>query len=395
VKTLFRSFFSGSHRVAPPAKTGGEANAGELSQWQLIRLRFSRHRLATAAMWVIVALYLAALFAEFISTRDPNEKTLDYAYCPPQLPSLSLSEGLYTTALEPWQDPVTLKREYRELRDVRVPLELFGKCDPYKLLGFIPLEHRFVAIDHEAFAERYPDLGDTVQPTFFFVGSDRFGRDAFSRVIHGARVSLSIGMVSIAITLLLGIIIGGISGYAGGRTDLVIQRLIEIITSFPSLPLWLALGAAMPPSWSPLMTYAMITVVLSLLQWTGMARVVRGKILSLREEDYALAAQLLGASHRRILFRHLVPGFTSHIIVTVSLSIPIMILGETTLSFLGLGLRPPIVSWGVMLQDCLNLSVIADYPWLLLPVVMIVLAVLSFNFLGDGMRDAADPYSSR
>jgi peptide/nickel transport system permease protein len=235
---------------------------------------------------------------------------------------------------------------------------------------------------------------EPLQP-YYLLGADRYGRDIFSRVIYGSRISLSIGLISIAITFFLGITIGGVSGYLGGRTDLAIQRFIEIINSFPHLPLWLALGAVVPSEWSALRVYFAITVVLSLLNWTGLARVVRGKILSLREEDYAVAARLIGAGHGRVLFRHLLPGFTSHIIVTLTLSVPAMILGETTLSFLGLGLRPPIVSWGVLLQDCLNLEVVASYPWHLMPVVMIIVTVLSFNFLGDGLRDAADPYSAR
>jgi peptide/nickel transport system permease protein len=193
----------------------------------------------------------------------------------------------------------------------------------------------------------------------------------------------------------LGVVIGGVSGYFGGPVDSVIQRLIEIVNSFPQLPLWLAIGAVLPPGWSPLAVYFGITVVLSLLNWTGLARMVRGKILSLREEDYAVAARLLGASHTRILFRHLLPGFASHIIVVLTMSVPAMILGETSLSFLGLGLREPIVSWGVMLQDCLSIQTVANYPWLLMPVVMIVSTVLAFNFLGDGLRDAADPYEGR
>jgi len=393
---LFRLFSRASAKLgAAPESQATAPEVATLSQWQLIRLRFSKHRLAVPSLWIICCLYLCAAFAEFIATQEPNEKILTYAYCPPQLPQFSFSDGLHVDALEQSRDPITLRREYLPRPDLPVPIRIFGRCEPYKLMGFIPLRHRLLAIDREAFHAQHPDVGNDVLPTFFFLGSDRFGRDVFSRLVHGARISLSIGLVSIFITTTLGIVIGGISGFLGGRVDTIIQRIIEIITSFPTLPLWLAIGAVVPPDWSPLTTYAIITVALSLLYWTGMARVVRGKILSLREEDYALAAQLLGASSGRILFRHLVPGFTSHIIVSVSLSVPGMILGETTLSFLGLGLRPPIVSWGVMLQDCLNLSVIADYPWLLMPVGAIVLTVLACNFLGDGMRDAADPYSSR
>ncbi|MBI3368213.1 MAG: ABC transporter permease [Burkholderiales bacterium] len=226
----------------------------------------------------------------------------------------------------------------------------------------------------------------------FLLGADKYGRDIFSRAVYGARISLSVGLVGIALTFVLGVLIGGVSGYLGGRTDNIIQRGIEILQAFPQLPLWIALAAILPGDWSALKVYFAITLLLGLLNWTGLARVVRGKILSLREEDYAVAARLLGASHARILLRHLMPGFTSHIIVALTLSVPGMILGETALSFLGLGLRPPIVSWGVMLQDCLDVKAVRFYPWLMMPVSFIVSVVLCFNFLGDGLRDAADPY---
>jgi peptide/nickel transport system permease protein len=231
--------------------------------------------------------------------------------------------------------------------------------------------------------------------TWFFLGADEYGRDIFSRIVAGARVSLSVGLIGIAFTFLLGVTLGGISGYVGGRADTLIQRTIEILNAFPHLPLWMALAAVLPSDWSAIQVYFAITILLSLLNWTGLARVVRGKILTLREEDYAVAARLLGASHGRILFRHLMPGFTSHIIVALTLGIPGMILGETSLSFLGLGLRPPVVSWGVILQDCMDVRAITGYPWLLSPVAFIVTTVLCFNFLGDGLRDAADPYSGR
>lgn len=361
-----------------------KAGRATLSQSQLIALRFSKHRLAVASMLLLIVLYSLALFAEFAAPYTRNWNNVGMIYAPPQLPKWSLQHGLYTENVTREIDPITLKNYYLKTNDV-VPLGFFVKGEPYKFWGLFPADrHLFGVRDAK-----------TNGGTFFFLGADKYGRDIWSRVVYGARISLSIGVVSIISTFLLGAILGGISGYVGGRADTFIQRTIEVINSFPHLPLWLAFAAVLPSDWSPLQTYFAITLVLSLLSWTGLARVVRGKILSLREEDYAVAARLMGASHGRIIFRHLLPGFASHIIVSLSLSVPGMILGETALSFLGLGLRPPVVSWGVMLQDCLNIDVVANYPWLLMPVVMIVLTVLAFNFFGDGMRDAADPYSSR
>jgi peptide/nickel transport system permease protein len=315
------------------------------------------------------------------------------AYSPPQPPRFSLKHGLYARGVERQVDPVSFRKEYLVHGERIVPLGFFVRGEPYRLVGLFPGERRFFGVDADRYRELYPEAEKV--PAWFFFGADKYGQDIFSRIVFGARISLSIGLLAIAVTFVLGIVIGGISGYVGGTTDTLVQRLIEIINAFPQLPLWLALGAAMPNDWSSLRIYFSITVVLSLLGWTDLARVVRGKLLALREEDYAVAARLLGASHGRIIFRHLLPGFTSHIIVTLTLRVPTMILGETSLSFLGLGLRPPIVSWGVMLQDCMNMTSVAKYPWLLLPLIFIILTVLSFNFLGDGLRDAADPYGER
>jgi len=363
---------------------------GSLSQWALIGRRFRRHRLAVASLFLLAVLYVLAAGAEFFAPYSRDWRDLDHAYCPPQLPQFSWRHGLHVAALRVSVDPLTYKKTYLEDPSAVIPLGFFVRGEPYRLWGWIPLERHFFGV-RDAAARR----ADGLRPTFYFLGADEYGHDILSRLIHGSRISLSVGLVAIAVTFMLGVTIGGISGYFGGAVDTFIQRVIELVNAFPQIPLWLAFGAILPAEWPPLSTYFAITLVLSLLGWTGLARVVRGKILSLREEDYATAARLLGASHARILFRHLLPGFTSHIIVVLTMSVPAMILGETSLSFLGLGLRAPIVSWGVMLQDCLSIQTVANYPWLLMPVVLIVLTVLSFNFLGDGLRDAADPYATK
>jgi peptide/nickel transport system permease protein len=365
-----------SHRHDEPVEPAAEECE---STTEVTWRRFQRHRFALWSLYTLLALYALAIFADLVTPYDPHEKHLDYAFAPPQLPTFSWSQQVQLDRLVPHLDPVTLRRTYT--REGTVALRLFPKVTPYRLWGLIPMERRVWG----------PEAGGTC----FVFGTDRYGRDILSRIVEGSRISLSIGLVSIVLTFLLGSLIGGVSGYMGGRVDEVVQRLIEIINAFPQLPLWLALGAALPADLSPLKSYFGITLVLALLGWTGLARVVRGKMLSLREEEFAVAARLIGASHSRIIFRHLLPVFASHLIVTLTLSVPGMILGETALSFLGLGLKPPTVSWGVMLQDCTNVQVVTFYPWLLLPVGTIIVTVLAFNFLGDGLRDAVDPYASR
>ena len=372
-----------------PKSTATVREAAALSPWELTWRRFKQHRLAVLALYSLAVLYTLAAAAEFFAPHSREWRDLSHAYCPPQLPRFSWANSVYVPAMKRVIDPVTFKKSYFEDETHPVALGFFVQGERYSLWGFIDSNRHF-------FGVKDPTARiDGSEPTFYFLGADKYGRDLCSRLIHGSRISLSVGLVAIAVTFLLGVSIGGISGYVGGTIDNVIQRTIEIINSFPHLPLWLALGAVLPPDWSPLAVYFAVTLVLSLLGWTSLARVVRGKILSLREEDYAMAARLIGASHTRILFRHLLPGFTSHIIVVLTMSVPTMILGETSLSFLGLGLRPPIVSWGVMLQDCLSIQTVANYPWILTPVVLIILTVLCFNFLGDGLRDAADPYAFR
>ena len=364
-----------------------------LSPWELTLRRFVRHKLGIAAFFFLIVLYLLALGCEFFAPTTRAWRNLEYSYCPPQPIHFDLRGGFYVHAVQRYDNPVTFARSYTLDENIRVPLGFFVRGEPYRLWNLIPMERHFFGVDRDALAAQ-GRAGET-GAVFYLMGSDKYGHDVLSRLFYGARISLSVGLISIIVTFVLGVTLGGISGYAGGGWDNLIQRLIEVINALPQLPLWLAFGAIFPAEWSPLSVYFCVTIALSLIGWTGLARVVRGKILSLREEDYAVAARLLGASHARVLFRHLVPGFTSHIIVTLTLSVPGMILGETVLSFLGLGLRPPIVSWGVMLQDCQNLQTVANYPWLLAPVLFIVLTILSFNFAGDAMRDAADPYSSR
>ena len=361
------------------------------SQWQLIGRRFRRHRLAVYCGYFLIVLLTMGVFAEFFAPYPKGLDNVSHSYCPPQIPRFSLDKGLHAPAVVKRIDPETLKNAFVEAPGVHVPLGFFVVGEPYRLWGLIPLRTRFFGVDREAFEARFAERG--VEPTFYLLGADKYGRDLLSRIIAGTRVSLSVGLVGIALTFVLGLVIGGVSGYVGGALDNFIQRSIEVISAFPQLPLWMALAALLPKDWSVLATYFGITVVLSLLGWTGLARVVRGKLLSLREEDYAVAARLVGASHGRIIFRHLIPGFTSHVIVVATLSVPAMILGETSLSFLGIGLRPPVVSWGVLLQDCMSLQVVASYPWLLMPVVLIVLTALALNYLGNWLRDAADPYS--
>jgi peptide/nickel transport system permease protein len=351
------------------------------SQTRLMWWKFKQHRLALASGIFLAVLYFIILIAEFLAPYNLHTRNMDFIYTPPQRVRL-FHEGqfvgpfVYGRTME--LDMDNLKRVYADNRDDVQPIRFFCRGDKYRFWGLFESDLHLAC----------PAEGGQL----FLLGTDRLGRDVLSRIIYGARISLTIGLVGITISFILGIVIGGLAGYHGGWIDLIVQRIIEVLQSLPSIPLWLALAAIMPVTWSPILVYFGITVILGLLDWTGLARAVRSKLLSLREEDYVLAAQLMGARPSRIIGRHLIPGFMSHLIATATIAIPGMILGETALSFLGLGLRAPITSWGILLTEARNVSVIAFYPWLLLPMVPVVLVILAFNFLGDGLRDAADPY---
>lgn len=353
------------------------------SQWQLMRRRFFRHKLALSAMVVLGILYFSAVFAPFLSPHDPTERSLAYKGAPPQKIRIFENGRLRLPFVYPLvseMDRATYETVYQENRERAYPIRLFVRGFPYKLFGLFKTDiHLF-------------GTGFENAPVRIF-GSDFLGRDVFSRSIHGGQISLSVGLIGVAISFFLGILIGGIGGFFGGVVDEVIQRLIEIIISIPSLPLWMGLSAALPPGWPVLKMYFAITIIVSLIGWTSLARVVRGKFLSLREEDFVTAAKIAGQRDMITIFSHMVPSFMSHIIASLTLSIPAMILAETALSFLGLGMQPPAMSWGVLLKAAQNVHSIALAPWLMIPGLFVVVTVLAFNFIGDGLRDAADPYS--
>jgi peptide/nickel transport system permease protein len=356
------------------------------SQWELIRWRFGRHKLAVISLFLLIIVYLMAAFAEFVSPYTVDTRFDGFQQSSPSKvhwikPGGGFGPYIFATKRE--LDKETFKFNFTEDTSKIYPIKLFAKGVPYKLWNLFPSTRHLFGIE-VAEGEK--------QPLFLF-GADKIGRDILSRTIHGARISLSIGLVGVAISFILGVLLGGISGYFGGAVDDIIQRIIDFLLAIPGLPLWMTLAAALPRDWPTLKLYFAITIILSVLGWTGLARVVRGKILQLREEDYALAARGAGASDWRIITRHLLPGFTSHLIVSITFNIPGMILSETALSFIGLGMQPPAVSWGVLLQDAQNLMAVAQQTWLMIPAVWVIATVLMFNFVGDGLRDAADPYN--
>jgi peptide/nickel transport system permease protein len=363
--------------------TEKEAQVYVAPQWKLVWWKFRKHKVALVSGVIVILIYLVAILVEVLSPFPPGKTDSKFLYAPPQTLHFFDEQGRfgpyvngYTSKIE----PVALRRVFVVDPSAKIPVGFFVEGYEYKLLGLIPTNRHLIGpVDKD-------------QP-MFLLGADRLGRDLLSRLITGTRVSMSIGLVGVILSLVLGIFLGGLSGYYGGAVDNLIQRVIEFLRSIPSIPLWMGLAAALPLNWPPDRVYFAITVILSLIGWTGLARVVRGRFLSLREEDFVMAARLDGQSELGIILFQMLPAFTSHIIAAITLAIPGMILSETALSFLGLGLREPVVSWGVLLQEAQDIRAIATAPWLLIPALAVVLAVLSLNFMGDGLRDAADPYA--
>ena len=353
------------------------------TQWQLMWWRFRKHKLAVGGTLILAAFYFVSLFADFFAYADPNDSDAQRSLMAPH-PIHWFDEGRfapYVYGLKGMRDPLTFKRVYTFDTSRKIPVTFFGHGEPYDLFGFIPTDRHLFAVE-----------GAKAGESLFLLGTDTQGRDLWSRLMFATRTSMTIGLVSVALSLVLGVVLGGISGYFGGAIDSCIQRIIEILRSIPTIPLWMGLAAAVPNSWSVVQVYFAITIIISLIGWTELARVVRGRFISLKQEDFVMAAELLGCSRSRIIFRHMVPSFISHIIAATTLAIPAIIISETSLSFLGLGLRPPAISWGVLLQDAQNIQALVISPWLLYPSIAVIVAVLAFNFMGDGIRDAADPY---
>ena len=354
------------------------------SQWQLMWWRFRKHKVAVASALVVIGFYLVVVGADFLAYADPNASEAQRSLMPPQ--RVHLFDGWrfapYVYAVKGARDLQSFKRVYRPDTSEKIPVRFFAKGFEYRFLGLIPTTRHLIGVDGSRDASK----------TIFLLGTDVQGRDLWSRLMYGTRISLTIGLVGVTMSLLLGVVLGGLSGFYGGFADTLIQRIIEILRSIPTIPLWMGLAAALPRDWSILQVYFAITIIISLLAWTELARVVRGRFLSLREEDFVVSARLVGCSQMRTIFVHMVPSFMSHIIAATTLALPAMIVSETALSFLGLGLRPPAMSWGVLLQQAQNVQTVAISPWLMLPAVPVIVVVMAFNFLGDGLRDAAAPY---
>jgi len=360
-----------------------EERVSVASNWQLVWWRFRKNRLAIISLIVLVFFYAIVLVPDFFSTQDPEATESALAFIPMQGISFFDSSGfnLSVPAVVGKRNPVTLRMEWKIDETKKVPIRLFVQGYKYKVLGLFETDLHLIGPTD-------PKSADWL----YLFGTDRLGRDQWSRMMFGTRTSMTVGLVAVALSVIFGVLLGGISGYFGGWPDMIIQRLIELLQSLPTIPIWLAMSAALPQGWRPDQVFFAITIILSLIGWTTLGREVRGRFLSLREEDFVLAADLAGCSRFRIITRHMVPAFMSHIIATSTLAIPVMIINETSLSYLGLGIRPPAISWGVLLQEAQNIQTVAQAPWLLLPGVVVILSVLAFNLVGDGLRDAADPY---
>lgn len=352
------------------------------SQWQLMWRKFRKHRLAVVSAVLLFILYFVAATYEFWQPYGTTTQFQNLLNAPPTTIHFFDSDGNFrgpfVYGMSNELNMETFTREYVENTDEIYPLRLFVRGESYRFWNLFESDLHFFGVEGDG--------------KIFLVGTDGLGRDLFSRILAGSRVSLSIGLVGVFISFILGCTLGGISGYFGGVVDIIIQRIVEFLVSMPTTPLWLALSAAVPARWPPVQVYFAVTIILSIFGWAGLARVVRGKLLELREHDYVTASTLAGATHAHIIFRHLLPGFISYLIVHLTLAIPNMILAETALSFLGLGIRSPAVSWGTLMQDAQNVRSIAVQPWMLTPGLFVIAAVLMFNFIGDGLRDAADPY---
>jgi peptide/nickel transport system permease protein len=344
--------------------------------------RFRKHKLAVASAVVVAGFYAVVLGADFLAYADPDASEAQRSLMPPQ--RIHWFDGWrlapYVHGVKGARDPLTFKRVYVPDPDKKIALRFFAEGFEYRILGLIPASRHLIGVDGDATS------------SVFLLGTDVQGRDLWSRLMYGTRISLTIGLLGVTASLVLGVVLGGLSGFYGGVLDTVIQRVIEILRSIPTIPLWMGLAAALPREWTILQVYFAITVIISLLGWTELARVVRGRFLAMREEDFVVSARLVGCTRTRTIFVHMVPSFMSHIIAATTLALPAMIISETALSFLGLGLRPPAISWGVLLQQAQNVQTVAISPWLMTPAIPVIVAVMAFNFLGDGLRDAADPY---
>ena len=377
-----------------PASKGGAAAEDRVSlasNWTLIWWRFRQHRLAMASGVVLAVLYGVVLVPDFFSTQDPEATDARLAFIPIQTLSLASGGhlGLSAPAVAGRRNPVTLRMEWQVNADRRIPLRLLARGYHYRVLGVVGTNVHLIGTSVPGGAAA---SSAGAEDRAYLLGTDRLGRDQWSRLMHATRTSMTVGLAAVALSVVLGALLGGVSGYLGGWLDVGIQRLIELLQSLPTIPVWLAMSAALPRDWPPQKVFFAISLILALVGWTTLGREVRGRFLSLREEDFVLAAELAGCSRYRIITRHMLPAMTSHIIATSTLAIPVLIISETSLSFLGLGIRPPAISWGVLLQEAQNIQTVAQAPWLLIPGAVVVMAVLAFNLVGDGLRDAADPY---